>query len=58
MTDDKPIIFVWHSGSGFLGQRWTQDWLFGADNIPPRIAVHYQDKASFDSSKYTALLNH
>jgi len=49
----EPVMFVRHSGSGFLGQRWSQDWLFGDGDTPPRIAVHYQDKASFDSSRYT-----
>lgn len=53
MTDDEPVVLVRHSGGGFLGQKWTQDWLFGMEDIPPRIAIHYQDKASFDSSKYT-----
>ena len=50
---DEPVMFVRHSGNGFLGDRWSQNWLFGNEDTPPRIGVHYQDKASFNSSKYT-----
>lgn len=50
---NKPVMFVRHSGDGFLGDQWSQNWLFGNDDTPARIGVHYQDKASFDSSKYT-----
>jgi hypothetical protein len=50
---DEPVMFVRHSGGGFLGDRWAQDWLFGGDDNPPRISIHYQDKASFDSSDYS-----
>jgi len=50
---NEPVMFVRHSGGGFLGDRWAQNWLFGGDNNPPRISIHYQDEASFDSSDYS-----
>jgi len=53
MMTKEPVMFVRHSGDGFLGDLWTQNWLFGEENTSPRIGVHYQDKASFDSSRYT-----
>jgi hypothetical protein len=50
---DEPVMFVRHSGGGFLGEGWSQDWLFGEVDGQPRIGIHYQDRASFDSSDYT-----
>lgn len=50
---DEPVTFVRHSGGGFLGDRWSQDWLFGEVDGQPRIGIHYQDRASFDYSDYT-----
>ena len=50
---DEPVMFVRHSGRGFLGDRWAHDWLFGGDKNPLRISTHYQNKASFDSSDYS-----
>ena len=53
MTNNEPVMFVRHSGGGFLGDRWAQNWLFKDGEGQPRIALHYQDQASFDSSKYS-----
>jgi len=53
MADDEPVTFVRHSGAGFLGEQWLQDWLFEDDEQQSRIAVHYQSEASFDSSDYS-----
>lgn len=50
---NESVLFVRHSGDGFLGQAWSQEWLFNDGDSQQRIGVHYQDQPSFDSSDYT-----
>lgn len=49
----EPVMFVRHGSKGLLGEKWVQEWLYGENAEDARIAIHYDDFASFDSGKYT-----